>query len=257
MVPIIDMHVHLLAGLDDGPRTLDDAVGMCRVMVEEGVQQTVALAHQHPRYPNNNPTVLREATERLKQELETLGMPLTVHPCGEICLQPDLVEQWDAGQLLSVGDRQQYLLLEFLNDQPSDLNHLIGLLRNRKVRLILAHAERITEWREKSSELEELVRRGCLVQITSSAFQSSTHERVLRDWAKRGLIHLVGSDGHSQTRRPPHSRAGVAILENWVGTEAASRIASGNALTILRGDPLVLPLPEPPRRGWFGRFFGN
>jgi protein-tyrosine phosphatase len=149
------------------------------------------------------------------------------------------------------------LLLEFLNDQAMDLRHLVEQLRGRKVRLILAHAERVADWREKTSELEEWVRLGCLVQVTSSAFQNPTHEKVLRGWAKRGLIHLIGSDGHSTKRRPPHSRAGVQTLESWVGTETATRIASGNALAILRGDPLVLPPPEPARRGWFGRLFGN
>lgn len=257
MIPIVDMHVHLLAGLDDGPRTPEEAVQMCARMVEEGVQATVALAHQHPRYPSITANVLREATDRLKQDLDSSGIPLTVYSCGEICLQPDLIEQWDSGSLMSVGDRRQYLLLEFLNDRPTDLHHPIEQLRARKIRLILAHAERVEAWRDSGSELEEWVRLGCLVQVTSSAFTNPSYEKCLRSWARRGLIHMIGSDGHSPTRRPPSSREGVAVLEKWVGEEAATRIASGNALTILRGDPLVLSPPEPPRRRWFGRLFGN
>jgi protein-tyrosine phosphatase len=257
MIPIVDMHVHLLAGLDDGPKTPDEAMKMSQMLVEQGVTTTVALAHQSLKYPENSADRLRQATELFQENVRRNGLDLTVHPSSEVCHQHDLIENWDAGNLLSVGDRKQYLLLEFLNDQAVDLIRLLEALKSRKLRLILAHAERVELWREKPDILIELIRLGCLVQVTAQSMLNPLYARLLKDWAKRGMIHLLGSDGHSPQRRPPVLREGVLVLEQWLGHEAATKIASGNALTILRGDPVVVPLPERSRKSWFGRLFGN
>ena len=112
MIPIVDMHVHLLAGLDDGPRTREDALEMCRQMCEQGVHSSVALAHQNEGYPQNTPDRIREATQLLRQQLQEVKIPLTVYPGAEVTLEPDLMEHWSRGRLLSVGDHREYLLLE-------------------------------------------------------------------------------------------------------------------------------------------------
>ena len=258
MIPIVDMHVHLLAGLDDGPRTREDALEMCRQMCEQGVHSSVALAHQNEGYPQNTPERIREATQLLRQELQEVKIPLTVYPGAEVTLEPDLMEHWSRGRLLSVGDHREYLLLELTRGQYHDPKPFILRLKEERIRVILAHAERVPTWLEEPAKLEELVRLGCLVQITASAFARPANprgEKVLRDWATRGLIHLLGSDGHSVRRRPPHSRAGVQVLERWLGRERTEKIAGTNGLAILKGEPLIVDPPEPPARGWFSRLF--
>src|SRR4051812_35002661 len=99
--PLVDVHCHLLAGLDDGPKTPEDAVAMCRLAHEQGVRQSVALAHQNEEYPNNSPARIREAFDRLKADLKAAELPFAVVPCAEVMVRPDLMDAWDRGELLS------------------------------------------------------------------------------------------------------------------------------------------------------------
>src|SRR5262245_20386711 len=112
MIPLADTHVHLLAGLDDGPPTRDVALAMCRMLVAERVRHATALAHQNRDYPENTADQLRAAATSLAADLAAKKLPLTVYPTGEVMLSPTLLEDWQAGRLLSVGDRKQWLLVE-------------------------------------------------------------------------------------------------------------------------------------------------
>src|SRR3954471_20242153 len=112
MTPLADTHVHLLGGLDDRPPTEDVAVAMCRMLVSEGARHATALAHQNEGYPDNTPARMRQVAAALQATLAAKKVPLTVYPTAEVMLSPSLVEDWDAGKLLSVADRGQWLLVE-------------------------------------------------------------------------------------------------------------------------------------------------
>src|SRR4051794_15219426 len=123
------MHVHLLAGLDDGPRTMDDALEMARLLVAEGVQHSVALAHQNEEYPKNTPERIREAATAFADALRAAAIPLDVYPCAEVMANPDVVADWKAGKLMSVADRSQWLLIEFPHNLFIDLRAIVRDLR--------------------------------------------------------------------------------------------------------------------------------
>src|SRR5690242_3751841 len=115
------MHVHLLAGLDDGPRSLDDAVAMCRLSHAEGVRLSVALAHQNDSWPAVTPDRIREAAAGLAARLRAEGLEFSVFPTAEVMVGPDTEADWRAGRLLSVADRGRYLLVEFPHQLYLDL----------------------------------------------------------------------------------------------------------------------------------------
>src|SRR5439155_24222049 len=129
MLPLVDMHCHLLAGLDDGPRTPDDALEMCRIAYAEGTRTVAALAHQNERWANVTPDVIRAAVERLAAALREAGVALGVFPCAEVMAHPDLETLWAAGRLLSVADRGQYLLVEMPHQLFVDLRPIVRALR--------------------------------------------------------------------------------------------------------------------------------
>src|SRR5687767_11014285 len=111
MTPLADTHVHLLAGLDDGPPTADVALAMCRVLVTEGARHATALAHQNHDYPANTADALRASAAALSATLAEKKVPLSVHPTGEVMLSSATLDEWRAGTLLSVGDHRQWLLV--------------------------------------------------------------------------------------------------------------------------------------------------
>src|SRR5208282_1059746 len=98
MIPFADVHCHLLAGLDDGPRTEADALAMCRMAYAEGTRMAAATAHQNERWSDVCPERILEATARLSALLYRSGVPLVVFPSAEVTIEADLVAAWRRGE---------------------------------------------------------------------------------------------------------------------------------------------------------------
>jgi protein-tyrosine phosphatase len=253
MIPLVDLHVHLLAGLDDGPRTLDEALAMCRAAAEEGVRMAAATAHQNDRYPAVTPERIREATRELAAALAAEGLGTTVFPCAEVMAFPDMEAAWRDGSLLSVADRSQYILVEMPHGVFVDLSRTAAGLVAAGVRPILAHPERNEEWLHDAGRIEAMIEAGCLVQVSSGSVtkpRSRADARALRSWFRRGIVHLLGSDGHSVRRRPPRVAEAYDQISRWAGSAVADRVCSTNGLMVLSGLPLRVPQPAP-RKAWF------
>lgn len=260
MSSLADTHVHLLAGLDDGPPTPDVALAMCRMLVSEGVRHATALAHQNRDYPDNTPDQLRASAAALAALLAQKKIPLSVHPTGEVMLSHNTAYEWRAGQLLSVGDHRQWLLVEMPHGDFLDVLPLAESLAPDGVRLIIAHAERYDPLLDDLALTQRWIEAGCLIQVTARALAEpwdEHFERALKRWAKGGFIHLLGSDGHGIDRRRPHMAAGFKRLVKWVGRSHATQIASVWGAAVLEGKPVQVPLPYPVGRSWFSRLFGN
>lgn len=260
MTPLADTHVHLLAGLDDGPRTSAVALAMCRMLLDEGVRHAAALAHQNASYPDNSADRLRRATADLAAELAIRQVPLSVYPTGEVMLSPTVVDDWKAGHLLSVGDRGQWLLVEMPHGAFVDALPIAAALRPLGVRLIIAHAERYPELLDDPGLTAQWIAAGCLIQVTANALAEpwdASTEKSLKRWVTGGFVHLLGSDGHGLERRRPVLAAGFQRLVEWVGPSVANRIGSLWGVAVLQGLPVNVPTPAPPTRSWFTRLFGG
>jgi protein-tyrosine phosphatase len=258
MIPLIDMHCHLYAGLDDGPATDEDALAMCRIASEDGIRTVAATAHQNESWPAVTPEAIRQAARRLARQLLQADVPLAVLPSAEVMAHPEIEQSWRQGSLVSVGDRGQYLLIEFPYGLFVDLRPTITALRRAGVRPILAHAERQPELLHDPGRIEALIRAGCLVQVNAGSVTDPAGRddaRALRDWFRRGVVHVMGSDGHSPRRRPPHMAAAYRRVAGWAGSGTADRVFSTSGLAVLHGLPLRVPEPEPRPRRWFARFW--
>jgi len=260
MTPLADTHVHLLAGRDDGPQTVEEAVAMCRMLVAEGARHATALAHQNEHYPDNTADQLRPIAAKLAATLTERHIPLAVYPTGEVMLAPTTVEDWQAGRLLSVGDRGRWLLIEMPHGTFVDLLPVVEELRPLGVRAIVAHAERYPELLNDPELTAKWIAAGCLIQVTARALAEPWDvemELALKNWVTGGFVHLMGSDGHGIDRRRPELAAGYAQLVGWAGRTAAERIASLWGVAVLQGLPVKVPAPKPPSRSWFTRLFGT
>lgn len=260
MTPLVDTHVHLLAGIDDGPSTPDVALAMCRMLVNEGVHHATALAHQNEGYPDNSPGRLRNAATELKEQLQARQIPLAVYPTAEVMLSRTTFEDWRAGRLLTVADRGKWLLVEMPPGAFVDILPLAEMFRPFGVRLIIAHAERYGELLSEPALAARWISAGCLIQVTAQAIAEpwdAATEKGLKRWAQGGFIHLLGSDGHGINRRRPEMAAGYARLVSWVGRAQAERIGSAWGLAVFNSLPLDIPAPLAPSKSWFTRLFGD
>ena len=260
MVPLADTHVHLLAGLDDGPPTEDVAVAMCRMLVAEGVRHATALAHQNSGYPDNTPQRMTDVATALAAALAAQKIPLNVYPTGEVMLAPTTGEEWAAGKLLSYGGKRQWLLVEMPHGMFVDITPLAEALRPHGVRLVIAHAERYAELLDDRALAARWIAAGCLIQVTARMIADPWDAEMdagIRAWAQGGFIHVLGSDGHGLDRRTPVMAEGYQRLVGLVGNAAAERIGSIWGIGVLQGLPVNVPPPSPPKKSWFLRLFGG
>jgi protein-tyrosine phosphatase len=166
---------------------------------------------------------------------------------------PDMEASWAGGRLLGVAGRRQYLLVEMPHGLFVDLAETVRSLAAGGVRVILAHPERHKELLHEAGRIEQLIEAGCLVQVSSASVtrpRSRADGQALKDWFKRGVVHCLGSDGHSPTTRPPELAAAYRQVRAWAGSRVADRVGSAFGMAILQGLPLQIPKPEPRRRSW-------
>jgi protein-tyrosine phosphatase len=253
MTGLADLHVHLLAGLDDGPRTREDALAMCRLAAADGVRLAAATAHQNERWSTVTPDRIRTAARELAESLRQEGIELTVFPSAEVMADPDIDAAWADGDLLSVADGGRYLLVEMPHRIFVDLRPSVGRLNRLGVRVILAHPERHPELLHEPGALEELIGAGCLVQVCSGSItdpKTTADARAVRSWFERGCVHVLGSDGHSPRRRQPLMADAYRQVVRWIGAEDADRICGSQGEAVLNGLPVAAAPPRPLRRWW-------
>jgi protein-tyrosine phosphatase len=169
-------------------------------------------------------------------------------------VQPATETLWARGQILSIADRRRYVLLEMPCGLCVDLRALVARLRQAGLRVILAHPEKHEELLHEEGAIEELIAEGCLVQISArsvTAPRNSKDRRAVRSWLKRGVVHLLGSDGHSLQRRPPGIAAAYRQIAHWCGSVVADRLACTHGLAVLQGLALEVAPPDRRRRHWF------
>jgi protein-tyrosine phosphatase len=258
MTPLADTHVHLLAGLDDGPRTPDEAVALCRALVADGVRFATAAAHQNPFY-GNTAEQIRAATATLADTLRAQDIPLTLFPTGEAYITETLADDLRAGRVQPYGEAGRYVLAEMPGWVYLDPRPVADSLKPLGVRLVIAHAERYPEMLHDPLLVAECVAAGCLIQVTVEGLIEVDDDdlRAVRTWAEWGLIHLLGSDGHRIDERRPRLKEGYRVLEKWLRPAGAERIAGLWNTAVLQGLPVNVPPPKPPKKGWFGRLFGK
>src|SRR5262249_45421579 len=152
--------------------------------------------HQNETYPDVTPERIRESAKRLAELVREAGVELSTFPTAEVMAHLDLEESWDAGKLLTVADRGKYLLLEMPHRLCCELRPTVEALGRRGVRVVLAHPERHPEWLHEPGSIEGMIRAGCLVQVSSGSITDppgAADRRALKDWFRRGCVHLLGS----------------------------------------------------------------
>ena len=250
---MIDLHCHILPGIDDGPQSLDQAVEMCRLAAAAGCEALVATPHQRKSdWWNCDRAALAALRRRLQ---EAVGPAPRILAGGEIRVDSRLLAEMLAmgkddahGPLPLAGSR--YLLLEFGSDagvtEAADLVHELSVAGWRPV---LAHPEFIHWMARDPAGVAHLVSLGALAQVTAMSLTGDFGRRAQGDASRlieMGLVHFVASDAHDVARRPPGlRRAWDAIAARW-GEEAARELLVDNPRAVVADRPLPSLAPAGP-----------
>ena len=218
---MIDLHCHILPGIDDGASDLTESLALLQLAVADGITQMVATPHINPGYFDNNKTTIKQALATLRQALDAQHLPIKIAAAAEIRVTADLMPAFEQGQLPILGhwQQQQVLLLEFPHSHvPAGSDKLVKWLLQRGVIPMIAHPERNRDVQNDPKILGPLIRAGCLFQLTASSLLGDLGERhqdCARLLLQQRLFTVMATDSHNLLRRPPklaEARAEVARL---------------------------------------------
>lgn len=228
---MLDLHVHVLPGIDDGPRNLDDALKLARALVADGIEHVVATPHIYPGVFDNTPHRIAEAFERLQTAVTAEGLALTMTWAAEVRICPEIIE-WLEHRRLPLLDGSlvgpSTALIELPDGQiPVGTDRLAGLMLERGITPLIAHPERNKAVMEQPSRLEALRRMGCRFQLTAGSvigeFGSKAHATARHlldaDWAD-----VVASDAHNLSGRKPRMSAARQWLQEHYDAALAERL---------------------------------
>ena len=246
---MIDLHCHILPGLDDGPANLDFSLSMARAAVEAGTQLIVATPHIRADF-NVDPTEIEPRVDLFNDRLQRDRLPLRVLPGAEIgwASASDL----DDVQLarLSLGSGRRVLLESPYGKKPVDLEGIVAGLASRGFQSVLAHPERCPLFQRDPARLRKLVDGGVLCSITAGSMQGRFGQSVRQftvEMLRDGLVHDVASDAHDHIHRPPGLLDGFGdVDEELPGIQrCAAWYTVTSPVAILAGNPV----PEAPQLG--------
>jgi len=253
---VIDLHVHALAGIDDGPATLDEAVIFARAAHEDGTRTLIATPHVSHRYPNT-PDSIATAVAALRTRLEEERVGVELLTGAEIAIERIAALDDAALDALTLG-AGPYLLIESpLSVSAGDIGAPIARLLAAGRRVVLAHPERSPTFHREPELLGHLVGSGVLTSVTASAF-AGTFGKTARRFSERmleeGLVHNVASDGHDAGARPPRLSEGLAHVRRVSGEAWGDWLVRIVPEAVLAGDPIpAAPRRTVPQRHGLGR----
>jgi protein-tyrosine phosphatase len=256
----VDIHCHLLPGIDDGATSWDDCLAMARMAAEDGIATIICTPHQNGSYAHNHGDMIRELAAETQEFLDANGVGLRVLPGADVRIEDTMIKKLRQGEVLTLADRGKHVLLELPHELYFPLEPVLDNLEAAGMVGILSHPERNQGIVRAPQLLGPLVDRGCLMQVTCGSLMGTfgpgaqeLAEAMLRD----GLVHFLATDAHSpKSRRPLMQRAFERTAE-LVGWDLAVELCCTSPAAVAAGRDVAAGRRGAPRRSWLGRLFGR
>lgn len=228
---VVDMHCHILPGVDDGPATMKESLATLREAENQGIEAMIVTPHFHPgRYVVTAEKALA-ALERVKGEAENEGLEIDLYPGQECYYYSGLIAELESGNVLTMNGTK-YVLVEFEPEtQYSTITFAVRELRDNGFKPIIAHFERYRCLYQRKDRLAELHKHGARLQLNFDRLVDKgnlLHPNGWRKLLKDGYVDFLGSDTHGMKFRPLHVDKAMDWLELDVRTEVMERIMDEN-----------------------------
>ena len=207
---MFDIHSHIIYGVDDGARTLEEAAELVALDIREGAEAIIATPHYYVDEPSD-PEVIRSRLEELRN---CLGDRIELFEGNEVLWFDSMTEKLQSGEILTLGGTRFTLIEFYPAESYSTILRAVRKVRTAGYRPVIAHAERFAGLRENG--LAEVIDQGAYIQLSAEPFGGAFFDsttRFVRDAAKRGECHFLGTDMHRTDRRPPKAAKGIAWIK--------------------------------------------
>lgn len=246
---MIDLHSHILPGMDDGAIHWDQSLQMARMAVEDGIKAIVCTPHCIPGLFDNTRTHVLEAVDRFRTKLGEANIPLEVYPGSELRLELDLGDRIESGEILTMNDTGRYALIELPPEMlPPHLDNYFWDLQSRGITPIIAHPERHPVLMRKAEPLWRWVDMGVLTQITAASLTGRFGSAVRKfsvHLVKHRVAHVLATDAHGPKARTPKLTHAYMEVRALLGEERAVEMIQGIPRLILDGEPVSISRPIP------------
>lgn len=250
---MIDIHTHILPGMDDGAQTMDDAIAMAKAAADEGITTIIATPHhQNGNYDNPKSSILALAAE-LNDELKQRGIALTVLPGQEVRLHGDLLDGVVRHEVMALADTP-YILIEFPPDHvPRYAEQLLFDVQLKGLMPIIAHPERNAEIIENPDQLYQLIKHGAFAQLTASSITGHFGKKIKTfsfQLIEANLAHFIASDAHNLKTRPFRLRQAYSAIRKEYGANMVYYFQE-NAELLIRGQAIFRDEPARVKKKKF------
>lgn len=231
---LVDIHAHILPGIDDGAVAIEESIEMAKAAVARGVSAIIATPHFNSCYKCDR-TVLDKEVASLREALNALNVDLKVYPGAEVRISPEVLDSLDAGRVQPLAG-SRYVLIELPFDEiPFYARDLVFKLRLKGLVPVLAHPERSASVQKRIDRLEGFIGQGCLVQLNASSLEAgfgqdyATAVKII----ERGWAFAIASDAHDLGTRPPGLKAAARVAARLLGKQKALKLVRENPLRII------------------------
>lgn len=242
---MVDIHCHILPGMDDGAETIEQSVEMAEMAIADGITHVVGTPHANAEY-RFDPQLIRQRRDELQKRV---GHRLTLATGCDFHLNFENLQDLRANPTKYTINQKNYLLVEFADFAiPPGTNDTLHQLLLLGVSPIITHPERNRLIRSKPEMLRKWLRQGCYVQITAQSllggFGESTQKQA-EEWLEQDMVHFFASDAHNTAKRPLRLRQAFEAAAEKRGEGVARALFFDNPLAAFEGRPLPYE-PEPP-----------
>jgi len=239
----VDVHCHILPGVDDGPANLDETLTLCRALMRDGITTVIATPHQLGRFEGRNlPAQVRAAVAELQPILDAKKIPIRVIPGGEVRIDQRIAKFLADDRIMTLADTQKLLLLELPTGVPIDPAMLMPRLEGMSARIVLAHAERYDSLQRDPEAAKAWLDCGAVLQVNAGSviggFGNAAANAVWT-WLSRGWVSLIGTDAHSVGTRRPRISDAIEAIAKKLGEPVAKCVCIDNPLRVARGEDLL------------------
>lgn len=213
----VDIHCHLLPGIDDGAKTWEESLAMAAMAVDDGFGTMIVTPHQLGAYAHNQGNTIRQRAAEFQRELSSRGVPLRILPGADVRIEDGMVAGLRSGDVVTLGDHRRHVLLELPHELYFPLEGVLADLRRCHLTGILSHPERNQGLLQRPEVIRPLVEAGCLMQVTASSLIGGmgAGPQQMAEWMlEQGLVHFLATDAHGvKSRRPLMRRAFERVSE--------------------------------------------
>lgn len=260
---MIDLHSHILPGIDDGSKSLEMSLAMARIAVDDGITLMACTPHIYPGMYLNDTSGITTARDALQTSLDEHAIPLQLTTGADVHLVPGLLEGLRGGTVPTLHNTRYLLLEPSHHVAPPRFAESVFQLVAAGYVPVITHPERLTWVEDHFQVFVDLTQQGAWMQVTAGALTGVFGARA-KYWGERfvgeGLTHIIATDAHSAGRRIPVMSEARAIAERLLGREEAHLLVVGRQELLLQDAlPSAVP-PLPVRkaakgwlRGWLGK----